>query len=300
VSTKLGALLTSSKKSKVRRAAIQSLIKLAPSDITTHLAHALKDRTGSVRVAALDGCVRADITDQEKLDLLRSVIFDKKVSERQSAISSLGKLPLNISTETFKELLDLWSKDDLAPEVRLDLAEAIEATEDQSLISALADIKPIGTDGDLMAAYSDCLSGGDAGKGNLIIWNHTGAQCIRCHEMHDYGGIAGPPLTHIGDALSPEQLLESLILPSATIAPGYGMVSIITNDDREIDGMLIKESPDLLTIKDASGNIVEVAITDVAERIDAMSGMTDMTKILTKKEIRDVVAFLSTLKKTES
>jgi hypothetical protein len=46
--------------------------------------------------------------------------------------------------------------------------------------------------------------------------------------------------------------------------------------------------------------MIEVAAEDVSERIDAMSGMTDMTTILTKKEIRDVLAFLMTLKKRDS
>ncbi len=156
------------------------------------------------------------------------------------------------------------------------------------------------SDGDIVDAYRDCLSGGDADNGSQILWQHTGAQCIRCHVMFDYGGIAGPELTLIADELSPEQLLESLVKPSARIAPGYGVVSLILKDDSEIDGVLVEEGVDVLKIKTTDGDLIDVDTDTIAERIDALSAMPDMSKIMTKKEIRDLLAYLVKLKKGES
>lgn len=296
----LKRLLRTSKGGTTRRAMINALIAVDAPDIDEDLAIALADKKQEVRVAALTACKAANISESSKLALLRNVIFDKTISERQSAIMALAALSSSTTRSTFEELLDQWSSDELDREVRLDLADAIEEQGDTELIKRLNKIQVEIQEGDVMASYSDCLSGGDGGRGSQIIWNHTGAQCIRCHEMYDYGGIAGPALTTIGDELSPREILESLINPSAKIATGYGMVTLIMNDDSEIDGMLLFEDDELLRIRDADDNILEIQRNQISERIDAVSSMPDMTKVLTKKEIRDVVAFLTTLKKSTS
>ncbi|NND31108.1 MAG: c-type cytochrome [Saprospiraceae bacterium] len=298
VASQLKDMLSNAEYASVRRAALESLVLMEVDELPAILSAALSDKDLIVRVAALDASGKVGLPPEEELSLYRSVVFDKTISERQSAIAALGKLPAKIVAPTFNELLEEWSQQSLDTKVRLDVAEAITELNDPTLNQKLSVVQGEDDQSDVMAAYIDCLSGGDPGRGGRIIWNHTGAQCIRCHQMHDYGGIAGPPLTHIGDELTPKQLLESLVLPGARIAPGYGMVSLIMKDGSEIDGMLIKEEGDQLTIRDAEDNMINVDRQQIDERIDALSGMTDMTKILTKREIRDVVAYLTTLKKS--
>jgi len=46
--------------------------------------------------------------------------------------------------------------------------------------------------------------------------------------------------------------------------------------------------------------LIDVDTDTIAERIDALSAMPDMSKIMTKKEIRDLLAYLVKLKKGES
>lgn len=45
--------------------------------------------------------------------------------------------------------------------------------------------------------------------------------CIQCHRFAGEGGSVGPDLTGIGQRLAPRDLLESILLPSKTIAQGY-------------------------------------------------------------------------------
>jgi len=260
---------------------------------------ALQDKAKSVRSAALLGSMQAQFSDDKKLELIRDVIFDQTIEERQTAISALAELPASLTQPTYQELLDAWKDGSLVPEVRLDVSESITSVNDTHLIKALSEVQAL-SDGDIVDAYRDCLSGGDADNGSQILWQHTGAQCIRCHVMFDYGGIAGPELTHIADELSPEQLLESLIKPSARIAPGYGVVSLILKDDSEIDGVLVEEAADVLKIQTTDGDLLDVDTDTIAERIDALSAMPDMSKIMTKKEIRDLLAYLVKLKKGDS
>ena len=69
------------------------------------------------------------------------------------------------------------------------------------------------------------LEGGDNQRGRALVYEHTNAQCMRCHKISNYGGIAGPALDGVGSRLSPAELLESMIAPNAIVAQGYGEYS---------------------------------------------------------------------------
>jgi putative heme-binding domain-containing protein len=47
------------------------------------------------------------------------------------------------------------------------------------------------------------------------------AACTACHFLHGTGRDFGPDLSKVGARLSPEQILESLLTPSKTLADGY-------------------------------------------------------------------------------
>jgi len=52
----------------------------------------------------------------------------------------------------------------------------------------------------------------------------------------------------------------------------------------------------VIEIEDAEGKITKVASEDVKERTPVISTMPPMGAILTKREIRDIIEYLSTLK----
>jgi putative heme-binding domain-containing protein len=148
----------------------------------------------------------------------------------------------------------------------------------------------------LTAAYTGSLVGGDAERGRNIFYSNQNAQCLRCHAYNDYGGNAAPELNGIASRLSRPQLLEALVNPDARIAPGFGTVTLILKNGKMVSGILSAETEKALTIKlsEKENQIVQKA--DVQKRIDGASGMLEIKGLLTKKEIRDVVSFLSTLK----
>jgi putative heme-binding domain-containing protein len=93
--------------------------------------------------------------------------------------------------------------------------------------------------------------------------------------------------------------LEALISPSARLAPGYGVVTVTLKNGKTVSGVLLAESGKSITIKGGSGANEVIPNDQIAKRINAQSSMPDMKAILTKKEIRDMVSFLSTLKESE-
>ncbi|MEO6246893.1 MAG: HEAT repeat domain-containing protein, partial [Opitutaceae bacterium] len=100
------------------------------------------------------------------------------------------------------------------------------------------------------AALTELLAGGDIGRGRDIVANHLAANCTACHSVENSGGSAvGPNLRLIGAQHDPAYILESLLLPSAKIAVGFGLVNVTRKDKTEVTGTLAKETPQAVTVR---------------------------------------------------
>ena len=86
------------------------------------------------------------------------------------------------------------------------------------------------------------LYGGDSLRGDKVFRNQ--GACMQCHQIDKEGGVQGPPLSLVGDRLSSDKLLESLVNPSAEITPGYGLSTVSTKDGITLVGRIAEESED--------------------------------------------------------
>ena len=94
-----------------------------------------------------------------------------------------------------------------------------------------------------------------------------------------------------------EYLLESLVLPSKAIAKGYESVLITTLDGKTVSGVLKSEDDKEVHLMTAEGKPVVVKKADIDDRRATKSAMPDdLAAKLTKRELRDLVEFLSGLK----
>jgi putative heme-binding domain-containing protein len=224
------------------------------------------------------------------------VINTKTPEEKQSALLTLGKMPIAQSKKLFEDQLDKMARRQLSAEVFIELSEAIDSTKDADLISCYKSINAGLSADELTASYAGSLYGGNPEKGVQIFYGDGAAQCVRCHVYNDYGGNAGPRLNGVASRLTREQLLEALIKPSARLAPGYGMITLETKDGKTIAGILQEETNTSLKVTSGDEPAVLIKKDQVLKRINGNSGMPEMRYLLNKKEIRDVVAFLATLK----
>ena len=149
----------------------------------------------------------------------------------------------------------------------------------------------------MLSAYKEALYGGNRMEGRNIFNNNSTAQCVRCHTVGTVGSTVGPPLTHIANTLTREQILESLVDPSARIAPGYGNVSIKLKGGQEVIGVLTKETADELIIKTSDAEPLVIATARIEKRQNLPSSMPPMGELLSKREIRDIVEYLASLKR---
>jgi putative heme-binding domain-containing protein len=185
----------------------------------------------------------------------------------------------------------------LQPELTLDVLEACRARQETDIKSKLAayESKPPGDDS--LVKFRPALCGGDTVAGREVFRTHANAQCIRCHEAGGEGYQAGPVLAGIATRATPEYLLESLIDPSRRIAEGFATISLVTRDGEVIAGTKLRETGGQLTLRLSSGEIRKVAQTDIAKQsTSSVSAMPPMGEVLTLFEIRDLLAYLGTLK----
>jgi quinoprotein glucose dehydrogenase len=206
----------------------------------------------------------------------------------------MGQVPGSSGREAMTRLVEQLEQGKLAPEIQLDVAEAARASKDPALIARLdkltsgrAGAKPVET-------FADALRGGDARRGARVAFNAPAAQCTRCHTFGGPGANVGPSLSGVASRLSREQLLEALVDPSARIAPGFGPVQLTLKSGKKLFGTL-KEETATHVVVDAGGD-QRVAKSDIAQRTNGPSAMPPMGTLLTRREIRDVVEYLSTLK----
>ena len=234
----------------------------------------------------------------------------KDVKLKQRALAFGGEL-LEAERKAAGELLEGWMKRLLTGKVPAELQlDVLEAA------GLLAKDYPALTDS--LAAYEakrpapqvtarglpvpplpvELLKGGNREAGREIVTHHLGGNCLACHVVEaSEGSNVGPSLTGIGKVKEREYLLESLLAPGAVIAPGFGTVSISLKDGSSLVGALLKEDPTGLELRGTDGKLVKLKTEEIAVKTPPISVMPPMLGLLTKREIRDVMEYLVSLKK---
>src|SRR5690349_9314132 len=103
---------------------------------------------------------------------------------------------------------------------------------------------------------------GDPKQGKAIYLS-AAAKCASCHKVHGQGGDVGPDLSQVGGKLDRTHLIETILDPSAEITQGYHATIIETRAGRLFTGIVKSESPTAVTLLDAEGKQVTVALRDI-------------------------------------
>lgn len=289
----LKRLMRRNKNPEVRAAALTALGTLEDPETDSYLEAGMADPDATVRNTAIRLLPVLGLEAADLPGIVKPIFDSGTVSEQQSMLATLGELPARRSEATLADLLERAERGELNPAVILDLIEAVEATESENLLARLASLKQ---EGYTIEAYSETLYGGSWWPGMTVFTSHPAGQCVRCHAVDGAGGQVGPALDSIGAVLSREELLESLIQPGARIAPGYGAVSLTLQDGQKVSGLLLEETDDVLILKSAQVEPVEIEHSRIAKRVNQPSAMPAMGPLLSRREIRDLIEYLSSLR----
>jgi putative membrane-bound dehydrogenase-like protein len=141
----------------------------------------------------------------------------------------------------------------------------------------------------VVAEYRDALNlPGDVNRGRDIY----GSTCAKCHSPQQGRPRIGADLSGINNKTK-EELLNSILNPSASIDPRFRNYIIATKDGRIYDGILANETPGAITLRNADGDVT-ILRTNIAElRASNLSLMPDgLEKTLSKQQISDLIAYL--------
>jgi len=291
----LFGIMKNHKSPQVRSEVLKALGELQFKNIEMAMQLGMQDKDQEVRTTAVGLIPQLEVSKENLPSIVNPIFKNGSVREQQQLITVLGELPLEKSGDVLERLIVQAKSNRLNESVILDLIEAVEATTSETLIAQLDDIKKTGNSID---AYQETLVGGDYRAGRRVFDRNPTAQCTRCHAVGGAGGNVGPQLENIGNILSREQILESLIEPSKRLAPGYGSVALTLKDGQKVNGILEEETEDELTLRTSEAEPLEIPVSRIEKRENMPSAMPAMGRLISKRELRDLIEYLANLKKT--
>ena len=134
----------------------------------------------------------------------------------------------------------------------------------------------------------------DLDAGRRIFAHPKLAGCYLCHRVEGRGQDIGPDLSTIG--LTPRRhILESILQPSAEVAPHYQSWRIETADGKVRTGLLIDTNLDTYTYVDEQGKRFKVKTGDVVDSRALPTSImpAGLVDRLTDQELRDLLSYLS-------
>lgn len=100
-----------------------------------------------------------------------------------------------------------------------------------------------------------------------ILFHQPHLACIKCHSVSGSDeGKPGPELTRLGADVTAEHIAESILLPSKSIRKGYESIQVQLEDGRTLSGLIVKEAPEGLQLRDADGRVVVIPPGDIEAR----------------------------------
>ena len=266
---------------------LETMAEMSDPDLGEFVKAALTSKDARLRATAQKRSWAAGLSG---IEVFAKVLQSGSLPEKRSALDNLAQ---SADGQADALLAKQFAKVD--PRLELDLLEAARTAKGpvarhkaKALDEALAAKGPLGP-------FSPTLRGGDSDEGRKVAMGHPAAQCIRCHKIGSTGGVLGPDLSKVASRLSSEKILESLVNPQIELAEGYGLLVATLKDGSTVAGSIVKATPKSYSFQSPDGKESMLDRSLIAEEV-LTSPMPPTGVILTKVEMRDLIAYLSTLK----
>src|SRR5580765_6859237 len=142
------------------------------------------------------------------------------------------------------------------------------------------------------------LRDGEAARGQKLFADEQSLGCTKCHSLDGRGTKAGPDLLTVGDQFTRRDLIEAVLVPSATIAVGYSMTVVETKSEDEYQGVLKQATDDWIELAGADSQRIRIPTSDIKERRGSnISLMPEgLQAALSLQEFTDLIDYLVSLK----
>ncbi len=146
---------------------------------------------------------------------------------------------------------------------------------------------------ELLGSFKD----GDVRRGQ-VVFNSRKAVCVSCHAIGYVGGKVGPDLTKIGQIRSERDLLEAIVLPSASFVRSYEPIQVVTTSGKIFSGLIRSETAAAITLVTGPDQEARISREDVEETHPGTVSVmpAGLEQQLTRQELADLVTFLKACK----
>ncbi|HBE68966.1 MAG TPA: hypothetical protein DDW52_12530 [Planctomycetaceae bacterium] len=216
----------------------------------------------------------------------------------QILVDILATSQSELADETLATLATEFVEADRHAAIGIELLDALKAnTKHEDLRNRLLSK---GSDSGLpedLWTFGLALNGGEAAVGKKIFQTNVQTACARCHRVGKNGSNIGPDLTRIAAQRDAKYLLRALVQPSADIEDKYKRTSVLLDTDEVLTGVIVKEDSQKLILANEAGEESEVPVEAIIDRkLQEKSLMPELTQILSPREVRDLLAYLLSLK----
>ena len=141
-------------------------------------------------------------------------------------------------------------------------------------------------------------AGGKADRGKALFADLKGLACVKCHAVGGQGGNVGPELAGIATKYSRDELMTSVLYPSARISSGYEPAVLALGDGRVVTGIVKADTAEAVELLDAESKRVVVPKAQIEERkaSDVSLMPSGLVEGLSREDFADLVAYLNSLK----
>jgi quinoprotein glucose dehydrogenase len=262
------------------------------------------DKTIDMAIADKEALVRTQGRRMlAKLDPERVVEELKKALDKGDTVDRQGAFEIlaDVWHPGTEDLLTAWLQKLLdkavPPEVQLDILEAAAKRKTTAVTKLLKQYESMRSPKDHLAAWRESMYGGNAELGKKIFFERSDVSCLRCHKINGTGGDVGPDLTGIAAKQNREYLLESIVDPDRQIAKGYETVVLTLVDGKVKTGIIKSEDKKEVRLMTSEGQILVIPVAEIDTRSRGPSAMpADVMKHLSRKDLRDLMEYLSSLK----
>ena len=281
-----------------RSQALSLYVQRGEDGLVDVLSKVAADPLDDLALSALAGIAKND--PEKAIELLTQAVVSKSAHRAQASWAIIATIPTASAVDLIaKHLGKLRETEGISP-TAIELLAAAESRDEAEVKSALQNYhKAISESEDPLAKFHTALQGGDPRNGASLFNSHPGGQCMRCHQANNRsnasGGDAGPNLAGIGSQRDRHYMLESMILPGAEVAAGYGITSVTFNNGASLGGNLVEKTPEHMVVETPE-NTWLIDRSDIASYTQPVSAMPPMGDLLAPEELRDLVAWLASLK----
>ncbi|TWU49125.1 PVC-type heme-binding CxxCH protein [Rubripirellula reticaptiva] len=281
-----------------RATALKALARLAPATAVKLASEVPMNPPNELVQAALGVLAKLDATNS--ITKFVDATNSRSVEVRQLGWDILGNNAAPEAAAAIKAGVNGYLDGSIPADVQLNVLEAAQANKgalDDDLGKRLADHQSSLAENDPLAQWLTSLEGGDVARGGKLFFEKTELSCLRCHKVDRAGGEVGPNLTVIGKTRDRRYLLEAICTPDAKIAEGFE-TAVVANDSGQVfSGIVKSEDDDFIELIQNDGSQIQIPTEEIEARRKGKSSMPDdLTKHMTARDLRDLVAYLASLK----